>query len=50
MLVLATEDLPEQQPFTELCAVYRRGLFPRIDAAAGIMACRRRKRRAILLG
>jgi pimeloyl-ACP methyl ester carboxylesterase len=30
LLVLATEDLPEQQPFHELYAAYRRGLAERI--------------------
>ncbi|GAB3152048.1 alpha/beta hydrolase [Micromonospora sonneratiae] len=31
LLVLATENLPEQQPFHELYEAYRRGLFARIN-------------------
>jgi pimeloyl-ACP methyl ester carboxylesterase len=34
LLVLATEDLPEQQPFHELYEAYRQGLFARIAGAA----------------
>ena len=34
LLVLATEDMPEQQPFQELYAAHRRGLAERTAAAA----------------
>jgi pimeloyl-ACP methyl ester carboxylesterase len=35
LVVLATEDLPEQQPFDELYAAYRRGFDNRLAEAAG---------------
>jgi pimeloyl-ACP methyl ester carboxylesterase len=35
LLVLATEDMPEQQPFHELYAAYRRGITERISTVHG---------------
>ncbi|MBO0803379.1 MAG: alpha/beta hydrolase [Nocardiopsaceae bacterium] len=41
LVILATEDLPEQQPFRELYAAYRRGFGERLAEAAEVNPCLR---------